>query len=660
MLHNLLLNNPAGADKLYVEDVFSTYLYSGGSSAIQNGIDLAGKGGLVWIKSRSNSSASTGHALFDTNRGREYGLASQTTAAQIGPSSSASDLESFNSDGFTVAGNNNWAINSSGITYASWSFRKSAKFFDVVTWTGNGVDGRQIAHSLGTTVGMIIVKCTSHAGGTFDGHWQVYHKDIGGINMWLDSNAYQQSLLNSYGSVYTWSGIPGYFELNAGVNDLASVNQSGRSYVAYLFAHDTTSDGIIKCGSYTGTGSPGNFVSLGWEPQWLLIKRVDTNDDWYLYDNMRGMPVGVNDATLFANMSAAESAAGDNISVNATGFTLDNSFNHNSFNGNYIYVAIRRGPMKTPTSGASVFNPKSGYVGSSNDITNSGLFPYIDAAWWKTRNATSSWTQTTRMTGNRWMASNSTSAEATNTSIKFNLGQYGYGQDFGLFEQTGVTDLDAQYYFRRAPGFLDIVCYTGTGANLTLSHNLGVVPELIIIKDRSSSNGWFVFHEMTGTSYRRSQLNDTGAPTDIDYSLSINLTAAPTSSSIFIGSNNLTNSSGNRLVSYLFASCPGVSKVGTYTGNGTSQTINCGFSAGARFVLIKRTGLYVGGDWWIWDTARGIIAGNDPRLPINTTGKEVGGKDDIDPDNSGFIVNQAAASIDINVSGATYLYLAIA
>jgi hypothetical protein len=131
----------------------------------------------------------------------------------------------------------------------------------------------------------------------------------------------------------------------------------------------------------------------------------------------------------------------------------------------------------------------------------------------------------------------------------------------------------------------------------------------------------------------------------------------PTSSVFTLGSGADQNNSGTNFVAYLFATKAGISKVGSYTGNGSSQTINCGFSTGARFVLIKRTDST--GDWYVWDTARGIVAGNDPHLSLNTTAAEVTTDDTIDPDSTGFIVNQVAAT-NINVTSATYIYLAIA
>jgi hypothetical protein len=124
-----------------------------------------------------------------------------------------------------------------------------------------------------------------------------------------------------------------------------------------------------------------------------------------------------------------------------------------------------------------------------------------------------------------------------------------------------------------------------------------------------------------------------------------------------IGTAFATNNSGDTYVAYLFATCAGVSKVGSYTGNGSSQTIACGFTAGSRFVLIKRTDST--GDWYVWDSARGIVAGNDPHLSLNDAAAEVTTDDSVDTDNSGFIVNQDAAT-NVNVTSATYIFLAIA
>jgi hypothetical protein len=107
-------------------------------------------------------------------------------------------------------------------------------------------------------------------------------------------------------------------------------------------------------------------------------------------------------------------------------------------------------------------------------------------------------------------------------------------------------------------------------------------------------------------------------------------------------------------VNYLFATAPGVSKVGSYTGNGAStQTIDCGFSSGARFVLLKRTDTT--DEWYVFDSVRGIVSGNDPFLMINNTSTEVSNQDLIEPHSSGFIINNWA-----NGSGSSWIFYAIA
>ena len=207
--------------------------------------------------------------------------------------------------------------------------------------------------------------------------------------------------------------------------------------------------------------------------------------------------------------------------------------------------------------------------------------------------------------------------------------------------------------FRRAPGFCDVVCYTGTGSATTFSHNLGVAPELMIVKRRDTAADWWVYDTATGnTKYQ--VLNSTATPTTSSTAWN---NTTPTSSVFSVGTGTPVNASAGTYVAYLFATVAGVSKVGSYTGNGSNQTINCGFTTGARFVLIKRTDST--GDWYVWDSARGIVSANDPHLSLNTTAAEVTTNDTIDPDNTGFVVNQVAAT-NVNVNAATYIFLAIA
>ena len=117
------------------------------------------------------------------------------------------------------------------------------------------------------------------------------------------------------------------------------------------------------------------------------------------------------------------------------------------------------------------------------------------------------------------------------------------------------------------------------------------------------------------------------------------------------------NASGETYIAYLFATLAGVSKVGSYTGTGADLNVDCGFSSGSRFILIKRTDST--GDWYVWDSLRGITAGNDPYLLLNSTAAEVTSTDYIDPLSSGFTVTSSAPAA-LNASGGSYIFLAIA
>ena len=626
----------AAGQALYVEDVFSTYLYTGNGSTqtITNGIDLAGEGGLVWIKCRS---VSTYHDWFDTARGVGNYLFSNTTDANI--NSPGYDLTAFNSNGFSL-GPNGFGGNASGQTYASWTFRKAPKFFDVVTYTGDGVDGRVFTHNFDSAVGMVIVKNTSSTA-----NWNVWHRNATS-NLCINSTGAESSTDATYTGVVR-SVTDTTFTLYAGGGGISSVNQNGDTYVAYLFAHnaggfgDDGEQNVISCGSFTTDGSGNATVNLGWEPQWVIAKRTDGANAWDIQDNMRGFTAKPTtysaNPILFANDSNAEITGGANtLQATATGFTTDNiSYNANT---SYIYIAIRR-PMKTPTSGTEVLalgtstSDSSGYTLTSN-------FP-VDSYWYGRRAGGSQFGLMERLTNARLFTA-STSAGGSVSGYVFWDSNVNVRRT-GLLGSASTVD----YAFRRAPGFFDEVCYTGGGYTpQSVPHNLGVVPEFIVTKRRDSTGAWLVYSATTGLN------NYLLLNTDSAVAAATNYTAV--SSTAF---NAPFVNAGGTFVSYLFASCPGVSKVGSYTGNGTTQTINCGFAGGARFVLIKRTDST--GDWYVYDTARGMTTLTDPYLLLNSTAAESATLGSVTTVTTGFEVN-ASILAAINTNGASYIYLAIA
>jgi hypothetical protein len=230
---------------------------------------------------------------------------------------------------------------------------------------------------------------------------------------------------------------------------------------------------------------------------------------------------------------------------------------------------------------------------------------------------------------------------------------FGVGND-ATRQLNGASTSQLAYAFCRAPGFFDEVCDTGAGGAHTIAHNLQAVPELMIRRGRTQVGAnWFVYAGNLG--YTKYGLLNT---TNIFNTNASFWSADPTSTVFSVGDNGLgINDTGITYVTYLFATCPGVSKVGSYTGTNTTQTINCGFTAGARFVLIKRTDST--GDWYVWDSARGIVAGNDPYLLLNSTAAEVTGTDYVDTAATGFEISSTAPAA-INASGGSFIFLAIA
>jgi hypothetical protein len=426
----------------------------------------------------------------------------------------------------------------------------------------------------------------------------------------------------------------------------ATVNASGATYVAYLFAHDAGGFGdagdqsVVKCGSFTGNGSTtGPVIDLGWEPQWLLIKRATVSTgDWLLFDNMRlfaDTPSGDSAAVIRPNSSTTE-GLGRWLRPLSTGFQpLITIGNLNESGSDYIYIAIRRGPMKTPTDATEVFAVDYGSSSATIPTYDSG-FP-VDLGF-----TSNSFSFASRLTGARGLATYTTAAESSN-------GNFVFDSNVGWATLFSATQLS--YMFRRAPGFFDVVAYTGTGSGTqTLSHNLSVAPEFMIARRRNSTGNWETYHKDVGAGYS-TRLNGT-------FAAGLNSDkwgdTAPTSSVFTVGAD--LNGSYTH-IAYLFGTVAGVSKVGSYTGTGTTLNIDCGFTAGARFVLIKRTDST--GDWYVWDTARGIVSGNDPYLLLNSTAAEVTSTDYIDPLSSGFQISSTAPAA-INASGGSFIFLAIA
>ena len=214
-----LMAAAGGKKSTYVDDVFSTYAYLGNGSNrnIVNGVDNT-EGGLVWTKART---ASYSHILVDTERGTNKYLSSSGTASQV----TDAVLTSFNNNGYGLSGSAD-VNRHSNYPFVGWNFRKAPGFFDIVTWSGNGVNGRQIPHKLGSVPGLIILKSTNSGGEP----WYVYHRDLGATkHLKLNTTSASSTSTEPWNNTEPTS-------THFTVAQYNSANGSGNDYIAYVFA----------------------------------------------------------------------------------------------------------------------------------------------------------------------------------------------------------------------------------------------------------------------------------------------------------------------------------------------------------------------------------------------------------------------------------------
>jgi hypothetical protein len=201
-----------------------------------------------------------------------------------------------------------------------------------------------------------------------------------------------------------------------------------------------------------------------------------------------------------------------------------------------------------------------------------------------------------------------------------------------------------------------VATYTGTGANATVGHGLGVAPSLIIVKCRSAANDWAVYHAANTSDPKTDYLllNSTAATADDNTYWN---DTAPTSTVFSIGTNADVNTSTATYIAYCFAPVAGYSSFGSYTGNGSADGpfVFCNFRP--RWVMVRRTDAVA--DWWIYDAARNTFNVANSYLRPNRANAE--GTDTFylfDLLSNGFKLRSSDA--DINASNNTYVWAAFA
>jgi hypothetical protein len=325
----------------------TTYTGTGSSRSVTNTAGF--KPDLVWVKSRS---AATDHAWYDSVRGVQKQLESNTTTAET---TETTGLTAFGTNGFTVGALAQ--MNTNAATYVGWQWQagqgssssntagsitstvsaNTNAGFSIATFTTPASGGPwTIGHGLGVAPKLIIAKSSSAALS-----WVVYHASTG-------NTVY--TLLNTTGAVSGASStIWNNTSPSSTVFTMGATSFWGASatYVAYCWAEIA---GFSNFGSYTGNGNAdGPFVYTGFRPKFVLFKRTNAVSNWYIYDSTRNT-TNLANLNLLPNATNAEFAAA---SVNEPLDLLSNGFklrgtggDGNASGSTYIYMAFAENPFK--------------------------------------------------------------------------------------------------------------------------------------------------------------------------------------------------------------------------------------------------------------------------------------------------------------------------
>ena len=320
-------------------------------------------------------------------------------------------------------------------------------------------------------------------------------------------------------------------------------------------------------------------------------------------------------------------------------------------------------------------NPYTGN-GTSVSVTNGGFQP--DFVWLKERGGANQHNLMDSVRGASFrLRTDGTGAEeatpgtftfnssgftANTTNVSFNGNTQTYASWQWNAGGSTVTNtngsISSQVRANTTAGF-SVVTYTGTGANATVGHGLGVAPKMIIVKNRSAVTNWFIYNSNLASNQHYLSLNTTDASTNASGFTLWNSTN-PTSTVFSIGTNAAVSGNTNNIVAYCFSEVAGYSKFGSYTGNGSADGpfVFCGFRP--RWVMIKCSSSGGAGfEWELVDTSRNTSNVTNLVLYANLSDAEGTASTAIlDITSNGFKL-RGAANI-INASSATYIFVAFA
>ena len=327
------------------KDHFKTLLYVGNGSNAHAITGVGFKPDFVWTKNRDHAAD---HYIHDIVRGVEKAIRPNVTS---GTYDTSINLQSFDTDGFTVgtqdglnkngdnivswnwlAGGSQGSSNTDGSINTTYTSVNATAGISISSYTGTGATAT-VGHGLGVAPKVVLIKGTSNTGS-----WGMYHSSIGETKKIILNTTAAEA---SSGWMNNTAPTNSVFTV---IND-ADVGSNGYTYVAYCFAEKK---GFSKFGSYVGNGSTdGTFVYTGFKPAFVMLKYASPTSgvgNWGMHDGVRDVDNPVQKG-LIANGSAVEDTH-DFMDMMSNGFKLrSTSTNRNESGSTYIYMAFAEEPI---------------------------------------------------------------------------------------------------------------------------------------------------------------------------------------------------------------------------------------------------------------------------------------------------------------------------
>ena len=597
---------------------FNVVTWTGTGSA--QTINVGFEPDLILFKSRNQGYNSD---IYDSSRGTNNYLRTNDTITEYGASD---QITATSSTGFTLGTGN--AVNQNTTTYVAWCFKasggttstgsatggitnittqvNSALGFSIIKFTEGTGTSSTVNHELGSAPELVLSKRTS---GNNQG-WFVHHSSLSGSQyLFLNTDA----AIASSSSV--WNGTaPDSTKITLGPWQTETDDYGAQGRIIYAFKSVT---GFSKIGSYTGAGL-SKIIQTGFEPAYLMIKGSSNAGSWWILDNKRNTANPRNNILRLDTAGTEVTNTTYDVNFLSNGFELvGNNTDINGSGRTYIYMAFAANPDTTSPTLADSFNAQL-YTGNggTQSITGVGFKP--DLVWLKGRSVNyNHWFYDSVRGVNKGLNSNSNSAQNTTTGLFSSFDSDG----FTLGSNGEVNQSSANYVAwswkagnlpsintdgsttaivnaNVAAGF-SIVHLPSHSGSYTVGHGLSGVPDLIITRVYSGTSNWLVYNSVNGArNYMVLNTDAANSAATAGYEYD-----AVTSTTF----TNLISASTLSYIHYCFKSISGFSKIGGYTGTGSSGNAqNIGFQP--DFVMIKSTAQY---GWNVYDSKRpsGSITG---------------------------------------------------